>query len=143
MKNKLPSNITNKNNYGAKFTENNNGNDIIILFDDDGNKIMKASYDTIGTYNHQKSLWTWGWAIQQINKNSIKKSLLIKSLNRDSSKNNNNGIYTNGASKMANDKVEYLAKTMMYTAKGLWFMTINHENNIDEYIMINKIIQMG
>jgi len=156
--------IKKRNEYNAIFKETKNNEDIIELYDKKGKLILKATYQVIGIFNNKTSMWTWGYAIDLINKESIKKSKKILEFNKELKKNNINNklnykafesldFYTsNETFSTSKDKLEIFSKLMIYLTNGEWFLKIIHNsdsnnksNNITvlEYIMIENIIQIG
>jgi len=63
----------------AKFVKiEKSGNDIeyniMIFFDKNKKIIFRSRYEVIGMIGNESKIWTWGWAIPYLQKNSIKTS---------------------------------------------------------------------
>lgn len=47
-----------------------NEHNTIILYDENKKEIYKSRYEIIGIYDFPNSLWTWGWSIVDLRKNT-------------------------------------------------------------------------
>jgi hypothetical protein len=52
------------------LSENDIDKDIIILYDDKKQEVIRSTYEIIGLYNTNSNTWTWAWAISSFKKNS-------------------------------------------------------------------------
>jgi len=43
---------------------------IIIMYDEDKNEILKSRYEIVGIYSSDTKTWAWGWAVPNFKKNS-------------------------------------------------------------------------
>jgi hypothetical protein len=146
-------------NYDYVFSENESGKSIVEIYDNQKLK-LKAEYSVIGLYNVSLSVWYWGWNIQFINRNLVKKSnrakkfskLLkndYKQLNID--KYNAEELYyvtSQGNFYISLKNIDKIIKLILYLTRAIWYFEVkfidkNQQDRIDkiEYILIEKILQ--
>lgn len=62
----------------VKIEHGQNTNDmeynIIYFYDEEKNEIFRSRYEVIGMLSNESKVWTWGWAIPHLKKNSVKTS---------------------------------------------------------------------
>jgi hypothetical protein len=72
----------------AKFvriekSNNDMEHNVMLFFDKNKNFIFKSRYEVIGMMGNESKIWTWGWAIPYLKKNTVKisKEILLYGIN--------------------------------------------------------------
>ena len=128
-------------NYLIKFDKENH--DIILIYNKDNNELLlTAKYDFIGLYNKKNKTFTWGHNLIK-DKRLLKKSKITyqnimlnkKILNSLPYKINNDEF------KIKIKDLENLIKICLYFMKGLWFFPLQINNDLIQFININKFLE--
>ena len=141
-------------NYKYKFYKDNNNNHVVQLRDNDNLIVVEAIYDIAGIYNMYNSIWYWGWNIDTVDKQLIKRSEKVKEfakyikthpekfthMERDKLYywSNNGNFYT------STNNVLHLIKLILYLTKSIWYLPICYGKDSSTQILcetnlLNKV----
>lgn len=138
--------------YNYKFMCTNEGEHIVEIYKE-SKLFAKATYDILGCYNIVCSIWIWGWAVSQIERNltdgpedKIKtyyKNLLSGKITKEIEE----YLYfiSNSTFFISYKTIDKLLKFCLYVTKGEFILP--HKLNDDkptviEFMLIKKITQL-
>ena len=133
-------------NYKYKFYKDNNNNHIVQLYDDN-NLVIEATYDIAGIYNIYNSIWYWGWNIDTIDRQLVKRSKKVKGFAKYiknhlgiSLKERDKLYYwsSNGNFYTSTNNVLHLIKLILYLTKSVWYLPVCYGKDSFKPIICNS-----
>lgn len=138
--------------YTLKFIEVNDQKKVQVY--SKKKLLFEGTYDIIGLFNVNSSVWYWGWAVDFVDRSLVERSTEIKKYIKKSfyekkpTEKQEQAIYfyAKTGSFMTNvENVLFLIKLSLFILKGEWFLQYTHSeddmNTVKEFIIIKKIIE--